>query len=285
MHAARYSEPRVRRVGSRSEIAMSASSYLSISTRRLSRQRLLVADVVAAARRVPTFPVERLMSLGKVEQLRAGTATRIGWAAIFAKAYAIVARDMPMLRSWYVPGLRPRMATSSSSVATLSVNRRVDDEDQLYWAHLPCPDEQALVDLQAAIDQAVHDPIETIFRRQMELAMLPGWLRRWVLFWNLHAATAKRAKRMGTFSISTLSGLGAFNRQHPSPLTTSIAYGPLDASGQCLVTLLADHRLLDGAPVARVLAGLEEVLCGVIADELWTARRDASQTTAVTHAA
>lgn len=241
---------------------------ISLSTQRLSRQRLLVADVVAAARKVPTFPVERLMSLGMIEPLRAGTATRIGWAAIFSKAYAIVARDVPMLRSWYVPGLWPRAAISGVSVATISINRRVGDEDQLYWAHLPSPDERTLVEVQAAIDQAVREPVETVFRRQLELAMLPGWLRRWVLFWNLHAPSAKRAKRMGTFSISTLAGLGAFNRQHPSPLTTSLAYGPLDASGNCLVTLLADHRLLDGAPVARVLARLEEVLCGAIVDEL-----------------
>ena len=34
------------------------------------------------------------------------------------------------------------------------------------------------------------------------------------------------------------------------------------------VTLLADHRLLDGVPVARALAALEETLRGPIAEEL-----------------
>jgi pyruvate/2-oxoglutarate dehydrogenase complex dihydrolipoamide acyltransferase (E2) component len=34
------------------------------------------------------------------------------------------------------------------------------------------------------------------------------------------------------------------------------------------VTLLADHRLLDGVPAARALAALEATLKGEIADEL-----------------
>ena len=48
-------------------------------------------------------------------------------SAIFMKAYAIVARDMPVLRTWLVrrfPGLPlgigARLATCSESVATLA---------------------------------------------------------------------------------------------------------------------------------------------------------------------
>ena len=234
----------------------------------LSRQRLLVCDVVSAARNVPTFPVERWMSLSSVAEARRTAGTRIGWAAIFTKAYAIVAREQPLLRSWYVPGLRPRLATSRQSVATLSINRRLDDTDTLFWAHLPAPDEQALGDLQAAISQHAHEPIETVFRRQEQLASLPRWLRRPVLWWNLHSTSRKRAKRVGTFSLSTLASHQAYNRLHPSPLTTSLAYGPLDTEGRCLVTLLADHRLLDGVPVARALERLEHVLQNEIVCEL-----------------
>lgn len=244
---------------------------------RLDRQRLLVCDVVAAARRVPVFPVERLMDLTAVAEARAVAAPRIGWAALFIKAYARVARDMPPLRSWYLPGLRPRQATSPESVATLSINRRVDDRDVLFWAHLPAPDRMPLAELQATIARHAHDPVDTVFRRQQQLAALPAWLRRAVLWWNLHTASRKRAKRMGTFSLSTLAGQAAYNRLHPSPLTTSLSYGPLDAEQRCLVTLLADHRLLDGVPVARALGNLEQVLNNEIASELQSMRqRDAA---------
>jgi len=73
---------------------------------------------------------------------------------------------------------------------------------------------------------------------------------------------------MGTFSVSTLASHAAFNRFHPSPLTTSLTYGPLDDQGRSLVTILADHRLLDGVPVAKALVRLEEVLHTEIASEL-----------------
>lgn len=231
---------------------------------RLDRQRLLVCDVVAAASRVPVFPVERLINLAEVAAARSAAPVRVGWAAIFVKAYAIVARDMPMLRSWYLPnlcpGLAPRVATSAESVATVSINRTLNGCDALFWAQLPAPDQQPLPDLQAAISRHATEPVESVFRRQQELAALPRWLRRTVLWWNLHTASRKRAKRMGTFSLSTLAGQAAYNRFHPSPLTTSLTYGPLDDSGRALVTLLADHRLLDGAPVAKALEQLEQVL-------------------------
>lgn len=258
------------------EYCMAASSDRPVVT-RLDRQRLLVCDVVAAARRVPVFPVERLMNLAEVAAARSAAPVRVGWAALFVKAYAVVAREMPMLRSWYLPnlcpGLPPRVATSTESVATVSINRSVDGSDTLFWAQLPAPDQQPLPNLQAAISRHATEPVDTVFRRQRELAALPRWLRKTVLWWNLHTASRKRAKRMGTFSLSTLAGQAAYNRFHPSPLTTSLAYGPLDESGRALVTLLADHRLLDGAPVARALERLEQVLQHEMVAELQSLAR------------
>jgi non-ribosomal peptide synthetase component F len=62
--------------------------------------------------------------------------------------------------------------------------------------------------------------------------------------------------------------MAATNRFHPTICTTSLSYAPLDADGNCLVTLIADHRVLDGAVVARALARLEEVLCNGMLAEL-----------------
>ena len=62
--------------------------------------------------------------------------------------------------------------------------------------------------------------------------------------------------------------MGATNRFHPTICTTSLSYAPLDDDGNCLVTLIADHRVLDGAVVARALARLEEVLCHEMLAEL-----------------
>lgn len=256
-----------------------------ITTRRLDAQRLLVGDIVRLSRRIPIFPVDRVMRLGDVEDARRRSAVRVGWAAIFLKAYALVARDRPALRSWFVPPRvpllgRPRWATSPVSVASLAVSRprgeetpaadRALDPDAIWWIRIRSPDDLALVDLQARIGRSATGRVEELFKRQLELRMVPRLVRRLVLRANLRSASAKRAMRLGTFSLSTLAGEGCSNRGHPAFLTTSLSYEPIDEAGRMRVTLLADHRLIDGVPAARALRALEETLTGAILDELLT---------------
>ena len=87
-------------------------------------------------------------------------------------------------------------------------------------------------------------------------------------WWNMNFAGRKRAKRFGTFTMSTLAGEGVWNRMHQSFLTSSLTYGPLDEQGRCLVTLLADHRVVDGIVAARALADLQVAFASTIRDEL-----------------
>jgi hypothetical protein len=164
------------------------------------------------------------------------------------------------------------------SVASLALSRPRDeatadadrglDPEAIYWARFPEPDAMPLPTLQAAITRFATAPIDEVFRRQLELARVPRLLRRIVLRWNLRSTSPKRALRIGTFSLSTLAGEGCSNRMHPTFLTTSLTYSPLDDAGRMNVTLLADHRLLDGVPVARALAALEATLTHEIAAEL-----------------
>ena len=262
-----------------------ADERTAITTRRLDAQRLLVGDIVRLSSRIPIFPVDRVMRLGAVDEARRRSAVRVGWAAIFLKAYALVARDRPALRSWVarpiVPLLgRPRWATSPVSVASLALSRprgdealaadRALDPEAIWWARIRSPDDLALVDLQAEITRFATAPVDDLFARQLELRMVPRLLRRLVLRVNLRSASAKRALRLGTFSLSTLAGEGCSNRGHPTFLTTSLSYDPLDEAGRMRVTLLADHRLIDGVPAARALAALEATLTGDIQRELIT---------------
>jgi hypothetical protein len=161
---------------------------------------------------------------------------------------------------------------SSESVASLAINRGDGGDDRLFFARLARPEATPLPLLQQSIDWFVTQPIEEAFRRQLELEGVPGWLRRTILRWNMRSASPKRVTRIGTFSLSTLAGFSATNRFHPTICTTSLSYGPLDGDGRCLVTVIADHRVLDGAAVAKALARLEAVLTTEIITELRTAR-------------
>lgn len=246
----------------------SSSGYGRARALSISSNRALVLDGLYFARAVTLFPVERSFDLAKLARLRERQKTRVSWVVLFMKAYAIAAREHAPLRQAYIRWPWPHLLESPYSVAMLAINRQFEGEDRLCWGRFDEPADQPLVALQDRLNVYASDPVEQIFKRQVRLSRLPGWLRRSLLWWNLNFAGSLRARRLGTFSLSTLAGQGALNRAHPTFLTSSLTYGPIDADGQCLVTLLCDHRVLDGAVAARALHLLEEVLRGQIAAEL-----------------
>lgn len=247
-------------------------SDLSVTTCPLPAARGFITDLVGLAHSIPLFPVDRVMELADVATTRSTAAVRVGWAAVFLKAYACAAAEMPALRSWLIQrpfwGLVPRLATASQSVASIAINRADGSDDRLFFARLPHPESRSLPEIQQFLDRCVSAPIEEVFSRQLQLESLPGPLRRAVLWCNINSASPKRCTRIGTFSLSTLAGLGASNHGHPTICTTSLSFAPLEADGRCRVTLICDHRVLDGATAARALGALEAMLCGPIMAEL-----------------
>lgn len=251
---------------------MQAPAPLSVAARPLPAARGFISDLVSLAQSVPLFPVDRMMPLAEVAAARSAAAVRVGWAAIFLKAYAGVAAEMPALRTWLIRraiwGLPARLATASQSIASVAINRTDTGDDRLFFARLPHPESRSLPDIQQFLDHCVTAPLEEVFGRQLQLESLPGPLRRAVLWANINSASPKRCTRIGTFSLSTLAGLGASNHGHPTICTTSLSFTPLETDGRCRVTLICDHRVLDGATAARALGALEAMLCGPIMAEL-----------------
>ena len=62
--------------------------------------------------------------------------------------------------------------------------------------------------------------------------------------------------------------MGIANLSTWVPWTTMIHYTPFDDAGSMLLRIAIDHRVLDGATVARALADLEHVLHHEILEEL-----------------
>lgn len=236
--------------------------------RRISSNRALVLDLVALAARESQFPVERTMDLAAVAALRQQAARRISWTVLFMKAYAAVAANYPQLRQAHCRWPWPRLCESAETVAMVAINREHCGEDRLCWGRFISPERSSLSALQDALDAYQQEPVEQIFRRQVRLSKFPVPLRRLALWLNLNFARKRRAKRLGTFSMSSLAGQQALNRFHPTLLATSLTFGPLDDRGSSLVTLVCDHRVLDGALAARALGSLHDMLRGEIADEL-----------------
>jgi hypothetical protein len=184
---------------------------------------------------------------------------------------------MPELRQAYHRWPWPHFFQHPESVAMLAVSRSTPEGERLCWGRFIAPERQSLVELQAELERYKSEPVEQVFRRQVRLSRFPTPLRRFAWWMSLNTWPSRRAKRLGTFGLSTVAGSGAVNRFHPSFLTTSLTYGPVSAAGKALVTVICDHRVVDGAPMARALAELEEILAGPIAQELaGLARRTAA---------
>jgi hypothetical protein len=236
----------------------------------LSLPRRFIGDLVAFARRVPTVPVERRMRVGPISRARLAAANRVSWCAIFVKAYAVVAASMPELRRAYLSWPWPRLYEHSDSVASVAVERSYRGEPSVFFGHIRGPENQTLTAIDAHLRRYKDEPIEQlgIFRRALIVSRLPLPLRRWLWWVSLCWSGPMRARRLGTFGVSVYAGLGAASLHPLSPLTTALNYGVISRNGAVNVRLIYDHRVLDGATVARALAALDRTLHTVILDEL-----------------
>jgi hypothetical protein len=237
----------------------------------LSRPRRFVCDLLHITRNVPTIPVQRTFSLQKLVAAREALTDRPGWTALFTLGYARVAATVPALRRCYLSFPYARLVEYPQSMAAIAFERDYQGEPGVFVARIRAPECFSIRNLQAVIHRLQTAPIRSVkdFRRTLRIAALPGPLRR--LLWRIALQWPRqRARFFGTFSVSVYSALGAESLHPLSPSTTSLTYGVIDSAGRVPVRIIYDHRVLDGATVARVLKQLEDELTGPIAAELGT---------------
>jgi hypothetical protein len=142
------------------------------------------------------------------------------------------------------------------------VHRHLGDENAVLFVQVRGPEHHSPQQLDAYLKDCKEQPVESIgtFRRALRVGRWPRPLRRLYWWYGLNVSGYKRARNLGTFGVSVYSGLGA-EALHPlSPLTTTLTYGVIAEDGTVDVRLIYDHRVLDGATVARALGELERVL-------------------------
>src|SRR5437773_1976252 len=87
------------------------------------------------------------------------------------------------------------------------------------------------------------------------------WSFRSFAWWYItHFRGYRKATWLGTFGVSVYSSLGAESLHPLSPVTTTMNYGVIQENGDVQVRLIYDHRVMDGATVARALGRLEQLL-------------------------
>lgn len=224
---------------------------------------------------IPRVTVQRQMNLRPLLEARRVCDPRPSWTVLFLKGYALLSKETPDLRRAYIKFPRHQLYEYPESVASIAHERELEGERIVLLSTIKTPETRALPELEGLIREARSLPIAGIkeFRRSLKLARAPAFIR-WSLMWLGLNLGRKRARYFGTFQLSVYSGLGAESLNPLTPLTTLLNYGPIDADGSVTVRIHYDHRVMDGASIARALERFERILNGEVADETRALQQD-----------
>ena len=239
------------------------------TVRKITVPRRLVADLMHASMRVPFVSLARPLNIRGLLEARAQVAEPPGWAAIFVKAFALVARDQPVLRTLYVKWPWPAFYELPRSVAMVAIARVEDGQDCVLPQKVTAPDEMPLSEVDALIRHAKNAPIEQVpaFRKMLRATALPLPLRR--LLWAIGLNFGRqRANYFGSFGVTSVAAYGAGELHALSPGPFVLSYGVERPDQSIEVVVRWDHRITDAALMAKALTRLEQVLNNEIAGEL-----------------
>lgn len=237
--------------------------------KNLSLPRRLICDLMRASMDVPFVSLSRSLNIRLLLEARAGAMAPAGWAAIFVKAFALVAKDEPILRTVYAKWPWPMLYELPKSVALVAIARVEGGEECVMPQRIAAPEAMTLAAIDAEIRRAKTAPIEDVpmFRKIMRATRLPLPLRRlsWAIGLNFGR---QRGNWFGSFAVSSVAAYGGGELHPVTPGPFIVSYGVVAPDQTIHVFIRWDHRVTDAAPIARVLTRLEQVLNTEIAAEL-----------------
>jgi hypothetical protein len=238
----------------------------------ISLPRRLICDLMRASMDVPFVSLSRSLNVRPLLEARTGATAPAGWAAIFVKAFALVARDEPVLRTVYAKWPWPSLYELPKSVALVAVARVEDGEECVMPQRVAAPETMTLAAVDAEIRRAKTASIDEVpmFRKIMRATRLPLPLRRlsWAMGLNFGR---QRGNWFGSFAVSSVAPYGGGELHPVTPGPFIVSYGVVESDQTIPVVIRWDHRVTDAAPIARVLTRLEQVLNTEIAAELGAA--------------
>ena len=239
------------------------------TVRKISVPRRLVGDLMHASIRVPFVSLTRTLNVRPLIEARAAAAQPPGWAAIFVKAFSLVAKDQPVLRTLYAKWPWPSFYELPRSVAMVAIARVEAGQDCVLMQKVPATDTLPLTEIDAQIRYAKAAPVDEVpaFRKMLRVTRLPLPLRRFMWLIGLNFGR-QRANWFGSFAVTSVAAYGAGELQALSPGPYILSYGVATLDHTIDVVIRWDHRITDAALIAKVITRLEQVLNTEIAAEL-----------------
>jgi hypothetical protein len=247
------------------------------TARKISLPRRLVADLMHASIGVPFVSLRRNLNIRELLEARALAVQPPGWAAIFVKAFSLVAKEQPILRTLYAKWPWPHFYELPRSVGMVAIARVEDGEDCVLPQKIALEENrQSLTDIDRLIRHAKEAPIEQVpaFRKILRATALPFPLRRLVWLIGLNFGR-QRANYFGSFGVTSVAAYGAGELHALSPGPYILSYGVVEPDQTIDVVIRWDHRVTDAALIAKTLTRLEQVLNTEISAELRSLRQQA----------
>lgn len=209
-------------------------------------------DLCWIASTVPKGIIEKSINVQRLINAKNKIKTDIAYTAILAKAFALVAKDIPELRQVYASFPIPGIYQSDGNAVTIMVACILNGEEIVLPLLIKNPETRKLTEIAALIRHANNANVESVphFARILHLSKYPFIIRR--LLWLLGFCVARqRMNYFGTIGITTVGRDGALITTPVSPCTTTLSYGPFGPTGDVRFSLAFDHRVYDGAIAVR----------------------------------
>lgn len=242
--------------------------------RKISLPRRLVADLMHASIRVPFVSLSRPLNVRQLLEARALATQPPGWAAIFVKAFSLVAKDEPVLRTLYAKWPWPSLYELPRSVAMVAIARVEEGQHCVLPQKVAAAETLSLTEVDAQIRFAKDAPIGEVpaFRKILRVTRLPLLLRRLMWLVGLNFGR-QRANWSGSFGVTSVAACGAGELHALSPGPFILSYGVVEPDKTIDIVIRWDHRITDAAFMAKALTRLEQVLNTEISAELRSQRQ------------
>lgn len=237
---------------------------------RVSPARKMVMELMHHAQKVPSIPLSRTFNIADLVAARTEAEPAPSWVAIFMRGWALTARKHPELRRALIPWPWQHLYEHPESEAAVLVERDWEGEKVVFGAKVRGPENSTLKQITEHLHNFKEAPVLEVspFRQTLRFGRLPWFIRRFAFWQTLYLSGFKRAKRFGTFMISS-HGSQQVEQEHPlNPLTTFLTFGPISPSGEVVVRVIYDHRVMDGRTICRAFHDLDKLLHTQILDEL-----------------
>jgi pyruvate/2-oxoglutarate dehydrogenase complex dihydrolipoamide acyltransferase (E2) component len=236
----------------------------------ISPYRRAVAELMHFSQQVPAVTAERRMDLSALAAARAAAPNKPTWTVLFSKAFAMLGRDHPVVRQSFLKCPWTRLYEHPYSIAAVNIERRLPTEDIVIFCLIHRPESRPLAEMDAMVRHHRDTPVEQLrcYQRSEGMGKIPWPFRRHVWWSAVNMFGRRRAHNFGTFSVSSIASQGAGLLTVVPLLTSAIHYGMFEANNILPMRMTFDHRVMDGARVARILVDFEQVLNRELVNEL-----------------